>query len=292
MTVNKPQHVNDTDLLLDAPWPSRPISEPTDMSYFLQRIRLAEISRNIIDYLNSTSNSISNKPPAPHAQLMTIDLQLSQMINETPHFLQMKSYQSSSGASCFYIQAYMLSSILHTQRCKLHLAYLTSKIPNNPACATSRDACLSSARELVRAETQLLASHHPFARAPLRLPAILYSVFVASIVLLMDACLNRPGELQEEVVRGALGEVLDIIKVAKDYSLAAAKLYEQLMGIVGRYREVKGVAEGDTVNEDWETSANTFSTTDQGLGDPMFLDLVQWDDLFSGISSSSSSSFF
>jgi hypothetical protein len=66
MTVNKPQHVNDLDLLLDAPCPSRPISEPTDMSYFLQRIRLAEISRNITDYLNTNSNS--TQLPAPHPQ--------------------------------------------------------------------------------------------------------------------------------------------------------------------------------------------------------------------------------
>ena len=209
----------------------------------------------------------------------------------------MRNYQTvadCSRASSFFIQAYMLNSLLHTQRCKLHLTYLTSGGPFNPTCASSRDACLSSARELVRAETQLLASHHPFARAPLRSPAILYSVFVASIVLLMDACLNRPNELQEEVRRGDLGESLAIIRGAKDYSLAAAKLYEQMMEVVGKYRDVKSVGGEEDGGRSWEASVGA---TGDGFGmsevnaDGMYLDLVQWDDLFSGISSSNSSSF-
>jgi hypothetical protein len=204
MTVNKPQHLDDTDLLFDGPWPSRPVSEPTDMSYFLHRFCLAEVSRSIVNHTNASYH----QQLADHENLMTIDAELEQIIKDTPLFLQMRRYQTvadCSKASSFFIQAYMLNSILHTQHCKLHLSYLTSGGPSNPTCASSREACLSSARELVRAETQLLASNHPFARAPLRPPAILYSVFIASIVLLMDVCLNRPSELQQEVRRGNLG---------------------------------------------------------------------------------------
>jgi hypothetical protein len=55
---------------------------------------------------------------------------------------------------------------------------------------------------------------------------------------------------------------------------------------------VQSVEGGDMTPGDWEASTSTFGANDQGLGDPMYLDLVQWEDLFSGISSSSSSSFF
>jgi hypothetical protein len=295
MVVNKPQHLNDMDLLVDGPWPPRPTSEATDMSYFLQRIRLAEISRNIVDHTNASHQQPDRQQPAHHANLIAVDAQLEQMVKDTPASLQLKSYQATTDCgrtSNFFIQAYMLNSLLHTQRCKLHLTYLTSGGPSNPICVSSRTACLASARELIRAETQLLASNHPFARAPLRPPAILYSIFVASIVLFMDACLNRPSELQDEVRRGDLGEALAIIRGAKDYSLASAKLYEQIIEIMGKYRAVKGISGDGLAQEDWETSANTFCATDQDLGDPMYLDLVQWDDLFSGISSSSSSAFF
>jgi hypothetical protein len=295
MVVNKPQHLNDMDLLVDGPWLSRSPSEATDMSYFIQRIRLAEISRNIVDHTNASHQQPGRQQPTHHANLMAVDAQLEQMIKDTPASLQLKSYQATtdcSRASNFFIQAYMLNSLLHTQRCKLHLTYLTSGGRFDPTCVSSRNACLASARELVRAETQLLASNHPFARAPLRPPAILYSVFVASIVLLMDACMNRPSELSEEVRRGDLGEALAIIRGAKDYSLAAAKLYEQLMEIVSKYRAVKGISGDGLAQEDWAASANTFCPNDQSVGDPMYLDLVQWDDLFSGISLSSSSSLF
>jgi hypothetical protein len=211
MSVNKPQHLNDTDLLVDGPWPSQSASESTDMSYFLQRLRLAELSRKIVDHTNANSQ----QQPAHHTNLLAIDVQFEQMINDIPIFLQMRSYQTitdCSGISSLFIQAYMLNSLMHTQRCKLHLTYLTSGGPSNPVCTSSCTACLASARELVRAETQLLESHHPFARAPLRPLAILYSAFVASIVLLMVACLNRLGELQEEIMRGDLGEALAIVR--------------------------------------------------------------------------------
>jgi hypothetical protein len=61
---------------------------------------------------------------------------------------------------------------------------------------------------------------------------------------------------------------------------------------VSKYRAVKGISGDGLAQEDWAASANTFCPNDQSVGDPMYLDLVQWDDLFSGISLSSSSSLF
>jgi hypothetical protein len=82
----------------------------------------------------------------------------------------------------------------------------------------------------------------------------------------------------------------------KNYSLAAAKLYEQIMGIVGRYHDVKGAGEVQHGERDCEENMKRESAMSEDLGygegNLVYLDLVQWDDLFSGTSSSSSSSFF
>jgi hypothetical protein len=237
MTVNKPQNINDIDLAEEKSHFEMSATRPTDMSYFLQRLRLAEISRSIVDHnLISTS---SPSQPSYYAHVMAMDVELDQFINRIPPFFRLDSYElspeSNKGNSVF-IQAYMLNSQIHTQRCKLHLPYLISTPNSNPSHAASRHTCLKSARQIIRAESQLLRSQHSFVRIRLRLAAFLYSVFMASIVLSMDACLNRATSPQRDILHGDVAEAFAILEGTRSHSLAAAKLLESLMHVVARYR--------------------------------------------------------
>jgi hypothetical protein len=236
MTVNKPRNINDVDLVDNEDLRELPASMPTEMSYFLQRVRLAEISRTIVDHNLMSMTSLGQ--PSYYAHIMAMDFELDQLINNMPAFFQLCTYErtSDSNNASVFIQAYLLNSLMHSQRCKLHITYLTSEPSTNPAHAASRDTCLQSARRIIRAERQLLRSQHPFIRVRLRLAAILYSVFMASIVLLMDVCVNRPASLQEEINDGDVAEALRIIEDAGTYSLAAAKLLESLTQILAKHR--------------------------------------------------------
>ncbi|KAJ4369886.1 hypothetical protein N0V83_005650 [Neocucurbitaria cava] len=238
MMVEKPHNINDIDLTASGLQLDLPLSQPTDMSYFLQRIRLAEISRNIVDHNLMALTSPSR--PSYYAHVTSMDFELDQMIHNMPTFFQLESYELSSDSnktSGIFIQAYLLNSLVHTQRCKLHLAYLTSRPNGNPAYVSSREACLKSARRIIRAEAQLLRSQHSFVQVRLRLAAILHSIFVAGIVLLMDACVSRPNMLEDEILEGDLAEALRIIQDASNYSLAAAKLHGSLMEILAKHRD-------------------------------------------------------
>ena len=218
------------------------------------------------------------------------------------------------------LQAYLLNMLIHSQRCRLHLAYLTSGPKDNPAYAASREMCLNSARRIIRGEMQFLHSQHPFVQVRLRLAVILYGIFMASIILLMDVCVNRPFALDDEIHEGDLANELRMIKDVRTYSLAAASLHESLSKIVTRHREQQrqgavAVAGNFRQQTQAETQRNTlcppspalvaddvlewnnlgasrgetFSETSQLLhdtDDPMNLDLVQWEDLFSGLASS------
>jgi hypothetical protein len=239
MTVNRPLNINDADIGLNgiSIAVERPENEPTDMSYFLERLRLAEISRQCVEISRPVATSLGR--PSSHTQLMAMDFELDQMIKNMPPFFQLENYEHFSDprkTSSIFIQAYMLNSLMYTQRCKLHITYLTSESRDNPAYAASRNICLRSAQQITHAETQLLRSRHPFVRVRLRLAAILYSIFMASIILLMDVCVHRPGSLQRELLNGDAAEALKILKDARDHSLAAAKLFESLMQIVERHR--------------------------------------------------------
>jgi hypothetical protein len=322
MIVNKPRNIDDAELVEDESDFEVPQDQPTSMSYFLQRLRLAEISRSIVDHNLVSTTGLGR--PNYYTHIMAMDFELNQFINKTPRFFQLDSYEpfsTSSRSSNVYIQAYMLNSHVHTQRCKLHLAYLTSGLSDNPAHAASRNTCLQSAQHIIRAEQQLLGSGHSFVRIRLRLAAILYSVFMASIVLLMDACINRPTPMQDVGIDGVAAEALEILEDIRSHSLAAAKLLESLLQVVSRYRAQRQPSSnktctsprdawcnsasmyfGDTtsacvhrehVGSAVSHSASTYQTPHDddflmdGQQDAMYPDHLEWNDLFSDLASAS-----
>lgn len=266
------------------------------MSYFLQRIRLAEISRFLVDQLTSAPTQRSD-------HLMAMDRQLVELMHETPAFFLLDYYDSTFSPekpNHVFIQAYFLNTLIHTQRCKLHLTSLTrpsASMSISTTTPSSRTACLYSARQIIYLETKLLLSCHPFARRPQRPPAGLYSIFIATIALLMDACLNRSSEVQAELRQdGDLAKGLRMIADARDDSLAAAKLYESLMQIVARYRDAESTGEKNESSVGGQNRVEVLQALlEDGSGeqqhsshvdDAIQLDLVDWDDLFSSVSSS------
>ncbi|KAH8880826.1 hypothetical protein GQ53DRAFT_889593 [Thozetella sp. PMI_491] len=231
MLVNKPRNINDEDLLDTGVQLAWPASQATDMSYFLQRIRLAEISRSIADHSLVATTS--------YAHVVAMDSELDQMIHTIPTFFQLDSYRgspSSGRASRVFIQAYMLNLLVQTQRCRLHLPYLASNPSNIPTYVSSQSICLMAAQEIIRIEKRLLQSEHPFIRVRLRLPAILHSVFMATTVLLVSSCARHSTPPQDKADGCDVTEGLRIIKDARNNSLAAAKLYESLKQILAKHR--------------------------------------------------------
>jgi len=280
MTVNKPLNVNDEDLTGTGPLNSLPHDRPTDMSYFILRIRLAEISRSIVDH--NLSNVASCNRPNYYAHIMAMDFEIDQVMRDIPPFFNMDAYahdfDSDAGIRIF-LQAYMLNSHMHTQRCKLHIGFLTSSSKDNPAYAASRDTCLKSARQIVHAEVQMLQSKHPFVQVRLGFAAFLYGLFMASIALLMDTCIHKPDLLEHDVSVGDLADALRMIQEMNANSLAAATMHESLMQIIARYRAQHRHSQTEV----------QLSPTSQAItfDDSMFLDNTQWDDLFTGLASSS-----
>lgn len=234
MMVNKPLNINDVDLHDNSQHRDLSMTQLTEMSYFLQRIRLAEISRKIVDHdpMGVTDADWQS------GYVTAMDMELDLMLRDIPPFFHLDSYEHGPDftSSNIFIQAYMLNSLLYTARCKLHLKYLISGPKNNPAYISSRGTCIHAARQIVRAEMQLKYSQNPFVLIRLRLSAILYGIFLAGIVLLMDTCMNGTGSLQNEVRHGEVAEVLLLIEDARSHSLAARNLYESLTQILNKHR--------------------------------------------------------
>ncbi|KAH7067253.1 hypothetical protein BKA63DRAFT_114709 [Paraphoma chrysanthemicola] len=309
MAVNKPRNVNDIDFKDGSFFPPQPRHQPTDMSYFLQRIQLAELSRDMVD--RSLMAVAKSGQSNYYEGVMAMDSELEQMIHNVPDFFQLKSYElfaEDNRTSSIFLQTYMLNSLMHTQRCRLHLAYLNTGSSGDPAYASSRNACLASAKHIIYTETRLLESKHAFVQIRGRLAAILYGVFIAGIVLLMDVCLHRPQAVQDEASRGELATALSIIKDMRSCSMAAASLYESLLQIVSRYGaqqpQIRVQSKADMLSSPRQGACSTLhahedvtafatqpsSTFDQQMEEPassIYFDQLQWDDLFTGLASSS-----
>jgi hypothetical protein len=256
MTVKKPRNINDSDLVNNGYQTEFPLSQPTEMSYFLQRIRMAEIARRTVDQSQTAADSSG---PGDSTHIMKLDFQLDQFIHDIPFFFNLDNYEDNpeSTSAGTFVHAYLLNLVIHSQRCKLHLRYLTSDPNKSPMYAASREICLKSARQLIRAESQLERAQHPFVLVRLRLSAIRYGVFLACIALLMDAYINGSGSLQDGINHGDVAEALRILEGARCHSWAAQNLSDSLNQVLAKYR----AQNPEDQNQPSENSSSSFTAS-------------------------------
>ena len=237
MVVKKPMNVNDEDLAYGMTIVEQPLSQPTTMSYSLQRIRLAEISRNIVD---RTPLMMVHIGGPSHDVVMDIDTELQMLINDTPPFFSMsipnliETYQlAPARAADIFHQGYMFYSLLYAQRCKIHLPFF-SKGFRDIAYASSRQECLRSARLIIQTEVKLercgfcTAERYKFL-------GLFLAVFMASHVLLVDLCHNNYS-YQEEKQRGDIADALRILEEARQESETAARFLDSLLLVLHKHK--------------------------------------------------------
>lgn len=294
MTVKKPLNVNDEELVDGMSRIEQPISQPTAMSFSLQRIRLSEISRSIVD---RTALIAADANGPSHDIVMDIDTELQLLKNDIPPFFLMstvdltKIYQlDQSQAAKIVHQGYMLHSLLYTQRCKLHFPYFSRGFVDS-AYAPSRELCLQSARLIIQTELQLESSGVCMA-IRYKFLGLLLGVFMASIVLLMDLCHNKSSS-QQEKQRGEIADAFRILEEARYESETAAKFLDSLMHVLRKhkvpppkYTEQQSFKPG-TGNEQLPTAAGgagvCHASMDQPYGEP---DMMPIPTVSSSVSSS------
>ncbi|KAF2672032.1 hypothetical protein BT63DRAFT_452530 [Microthyrium microscopicum] len=237
MITKKPLNIRDEDIFDGMTRNELPLSQPTPMSYSLYRIRLGEISRKIVD---RTPLIMAGSGGLSHDDVMDIDTELQLLINDVPQFFSMsmseaelkEMYQlDQSQANDLLHQRYMFHFMLSSQRCKLHLPYYSRGFVN-PSYSTSREICVKSARLIVELETWLHNSSIGSA-SRFKFTMLQVGMFMASIVLLMDLCMNRTSPNFEKDRLKIVG-ALKILEIARHESETAAKFVECLKKIFSK----------------------------------------------------------
>jgi hypothetical protein len=236
MIVKLPLNIDDEDVFDGMDRIGKPATQPTLMSYFLQRIRLAEISRNLVDR-NPIMMAASDC--SSYNIVMDIDTELQNLLNDIPPFFSVNKDsvtepfpEKSVKTPDILTQAYMVHTMIYSQRCKIHLPYLTRGFIE-PAYAFSKDICINTARLIIQTEMWLARSDSRLSR--FQVARCLMGVFMASVVLLMDMCVNRT-PLPQQKGRGELAEAFRILEKARHVSTTASKLLDSLMHILRKHQ--------------------------------------------------------
>ncbi|KUL85042.1 hypothetical protein ZTR_07770 [Talaromyces verruculosus] len=235
MATRKPWNVNDEDLYDGMTNIGKPLSEPTEMSYFLQRIRLGEMCRELVDRmpLGATARDRSG-----HAEIIAVDAQFLKFLAEIPDFFKLEAAENQSHSPLttgIIVQRYIIHSLVHSHRCKLHLPYL-AKASLNSQYNYSREACLEAARQTIRTEKLLERESVQFVLTRFRISGVLQAVYIASIAFLLDMCFHNDRGQCDPKRKAELLEACGILEEARSHSPFTANLLESLDSIVQKYR--------------------------------------------------------
>lgn len=257
MVVNKPRNVDDADLVDSLTTiPGQSLNHPTNVSYNLQRIQLAELCRELTD-----STPLASTGATEYAHVLKFDRSIIGFMAQWPPFFRLEEEEqegdrhkpsrprlkhSAHDDPDTATQRYILNSIVPAQRCRLHLPYLT-RASLDPAYAYSRDACLDAARHILRAERLLAIQDLPFVRMRQRHFGTLQCTCMAIIALLADTCFCRGvGGREEQQRRAELVDACGILDRAKSESPLAGRL----LGYFGRVMHEHDLGPASQVDED------------------------------------------
>lgn len=237
MAVKLPRNINHDDLAIRGADFTRSDKEPTIMSFHLQRIKLAMVCREVMDEMWS-SPIIPDPEKLDYGKVEALDAKFQEIISGLPSFLQLDAtaYPLTDNAELWRlaVQRATINLMLYARRCKLHLPFLLH-YKNDARYKHSRNICLKSARMVfeVRERVEAEETSQGF-MAFLNLGGQLSHVFYASFVLVMDLCVNKNSNNDNQVT-----EVHDAIKVmeeARTSSRVASSCYESLMEILRKHQ--------------------------------------------------------
>ncbi|KAI2631141.1 hypothetical protein GGS21DRAFT_523452 [Xylaria nigripes] len=295
--VKRPRNLNDNDLSQSDETFTYPLNVPTQISCFLQRIRLSEICREMID---SRTPGLLDVEITDISKVTSLDL-----LFETA-LLEMPPLTAQEAPPQFAQQRDLILLCYHTRRARLHRPFLLHDT-DNPRYERSRRQCVSSARSVLSISIGMLekssavdqgqAFENPLAY---RAGVVISGTFMACTILALNEGLigNRSTDDAGtcEPASGTHAEITRACRAlakAGETSSFAANLLRNLVRVLKQYRvkEIDDLVKPTAVptNSDIATEGNVgdddaFTARDQShwIGDPLDIvdNFTMWNEFF------------
>lgn len=180
---------------------NKPLNTPTSITYFLIRLQVATLSREVTDLLTPTfctSPEIDNSDEM-YANILLLDQKYHQLLKSLPPFFQLANRMHPTAYSALikakpYLEAqrYLVAFVIHTNLARLHRRFLI-RGSTQPKFAYSRMQCIQSAETVLEVRNLVFGNENVGSFTYI----FLAHFFMAAVILAMDVCFN-PNEIRVE----------------------------------------------------------------------------------------------
>ena len=276
MKVNYPSNANDEDITTSEVVRDFPLSTPTSMSAFIQRIRLAEICRELVDTMPSI---MLDHQDMEYDLVLELDAKLRNFIKTLPVFFQLDPASLQISQKICQEQPYIawqrtiLHFSVHTRLCRLHRPfYIEASV--NPRYSYSHTMCIRSAQAVLDLRRMMESAGVMIGLWPSRFWTIMQHVFLATVILATDVSVSSTVEEVEarKVEVLAACQVLEMSQkesptlkkaIQKHMQTLKSLLHKQSAGQSGSQGNIAGASTSNsTILKDHEKPSHVDSNSD------------------------------
>lgn len=192
MAIDMPANIPDEDLCtLGNGGSSLPDAVPTTMSYFIFRLNLSFLCRDIVDY---TCRERLAGVDVSYDKIMELDRKWHQYNKELPEFFRLDNNSRRKYAQVYADspqiawQRLLVQQGSHSRLCRLHRAYFV-RGARDPAYSYSHITCLQAARRVIEIK-RIMDKEFPDTPSVTTAWSVINHVFMAAVILMMDICFN------------------------------------------------------------------------------------------------------
>ncbi|KAF2138396.1 uncharacterized protein K452DRAFT_290980 [Aplosporella prunicola CBS 121167] len=208
------------------------------MSFFMQRIQMSEICRNIADAMTD----LQLEPSLMNCEtLRDLNRQFEHYLAGLPFFFKLDD-RSRRESQCFNQQFPHLSTqrclihlCAHTRRSRLHQPWLVRGF-HEPQFAFARQACLESSRTVLQVARLLEDAGNKQPVDLARLSMVVHHVSLAAVVLVVDLSSTKVRGPEEEQRKLEIVEACQMLERVKRGSALAASFLASLDEILQKHK--------------------------------------------------------
>ncbi|KAI9690054.1 MAG: hypothetical protein M1820_010053 [Bogoriella megaspora] len=235
ISVRLPKDCSDDDLVFGEASESMLGSQPTGMNYFLERIRLAHLCREMVDTVPLDTCKLEQ---TPYEYVIALDKKLVDFISSLPFFFKLdaESRKQALPLETMYpnipLLRYCITRAAHSRRCRLHQRFLLRQ-SSDLRFAYSRQACVESARTVLQFYEDLSGNGPPRV-VTARMGIAVHFMYLALVVLVMDLCFNR-NEADEAEIKAEVKAALQMFENNKYVSPLLSRFASSLYHILQKH---------------------------------------------------------
>ena len=192
MMVNYPTNVDDEFITPTGILQDPPLSQPSSLSAFIYRVKLATLCREVVDAMPSIW--LEAQEPE-YETILKLDRRFQNFLSELPTFFQLdpdsieQSQKICEERPHIPVQRISLHFSIHTRLCRLHRPYHLEGV-TNPRYAYSHRACIQSAQKVLELRRLMDDAGARIGLKPGRFWTANQHCFLAALILATDVSFN------------------------------------------------------------------------------------------------------